>query len=89
MTDNKKRNSGPTTNLQGGMIFFRTYDIHLMARAEYQVTFNSDYDNALLFDVGVVYRPKEKSESGGGWGSFWKYYLIGVLVLGAMGAVAN
>ncbi len=89
VNESKKRNSGPTTNMQGGMIFFRTYDIHLMARAEYQVTFNSDYDNAILFDVGVVYRPKEKSESNGGWMSFWKYYLIGVLVLGAIGAAAN
>lgn len=90
-TDESKRNSGPALNVQGGLVFFRTYDIHLIARAQYQVVFNSDIDNGAIFDLGVVYRPKEKATTGGGgvWSSFWTYYLIGALVVGVIGAASN
>lgn len=87
--DDSKRNSGPTANIQGGMVFFRTYDIHLITRAQYQVVFNSDIDNGIAIDVGVVYRPKEKSESSSGWSKFWMYYLVGALVVSAMGSAMN
>ncbi len=85
-----KRNSGPSVDIQGGMMFFRTYDIHLVTRAQYQVIFNSGTDNNLSFDVGVVYRPKEKTESSSsGWGTFWMYYLGGMLVLTLIGAASH
>jgi hypothetical protein len=84
-----KRNSGPALNMQGGMVFFRTYDIHLVTRAQYQVIFNSDIDNGLGFDVGLVYRPKDKQGSGNGWSTFWTYYLVGAIVLSVVGAAAK
>ncbi len=87
-TDSYKRNSGPAVNLQGGMVFFRTYDIHLMARAQYQVVFNQDVDQGMIYDVGVVYRP-DRNSHGSGWGTFWKFYLIGALILGVVGSVSN
>ncbi len=83
-----KRHSGPALNLQGGMILFRTYDVHVMARAQYQVVFDSDVDNGLTFDVGIIYRPSEKRESSG-WGSFWGYYLLGALLISVIGAAAH
>jgi hypothetical protein len=80
-----KRNSGPAVNIQGGMIFFRTYDIHLVTRAEYQVVFNSDTDRGMAFDVGVVFRPREKGERRSFWSSAWVYILLGGIFLSVAG----
>jgi hypothetical protein len=80
-----KRNSGPTGNVQAGMMFFRTYDIHVLARAQYHMVANTDLDNGLSVDVGVTYQKSRDSESSG-WASFWKYYLIGALFIGIVGA---
>lgn len=87
--DSDKRNSGPALNLQGGMILFRTYDVHVIARAQYHMVFNSDLDNGPSFDVGVVYQRREKEKEGSGWGSFWKYYLLGILFVSLVGSVAG
>lgn len=84
-----KRNSGPALNLQTGMILFRTYDIHVQARAQYHVVFNSDLDNGPSFDVGVVYQKRDKEERSSGWGSFWKYYLLGAVFLSIVGSVSG
>lgn len=84
-----KRNSGPALNMQGGMILFRTYDIHVIARAQYHMVFNSDLDNGPGFDVGVVYQRREKEHQSSGWGSFWKYYLLGGLFLTIVGAASD
>lgn len=89
-TSSSKRHSGPSLDIQGGYLFFRTYDIHLITRVQYQVIMNSDLDNNFSFDVGVVYRPKEHTEShSSGWGTFWMYYLGGMLVLGIIGAASH
>ncbi len=85
LNDDDKRNSGPTGNIQAGMIFFRTYDIHVLARAQYQMVLNTDYDNGFSVDVGVTYQ-KSRDREESGWVSFWKYYLIGALFFGIMGA---
>jgi hypothetical protein len=82
-----KENAGPAVNAQAGMLFFRTYDIHLMARAQYQWIFNDDKDQGMIYDVGVVYRPDRKG--GSGWGTFWKFYLVGVLILATVGSVGS
>lgn len=85
--DADKRDTGPALNAQAGMILFRTYDIHVLARAQYHVVFNSDLDNGPGFDVGVVYQKREGASSG--WGSFWKYYLLGVLFLSVVGSLSG
>lgn len=87
-TDNRKRNSGPALSAQGGMIFFRTYDIHLIAKAQYQFVFNTDMDNGMTYDLGIVYRPGANSR-GGFWSSFWKIYLAGILVASIAGAASD
>lgn len=84
--DNSKRNSGPALNAQAGMIFFRTYDIHVVAKTQYQIVFNSDMDRGITYDLGVVYRPS--SHGGGFWSSFWKIALIGLVVSSVAGAAA-
>ena len=72
------------------MILFRTYDIHVVARAQYHMVFNSDLDNGPSFDVGVVYQRREKEkESSSGWASFWKYYLLGAVFLSIVSAAAG
>lgn len=73
-----KTNTGPALNAQAGMILFRTYDIHVMARGHYHVVFNSDKDHGPGFDIGVTYQRKANERSSG-WSSFWKFYLLGVL----------
>lgn len=87
-TDSYKRNSGPAVSAQAGMIFFRTYDIHLVARAQYQVVFNEDVDQGMIYDVGVVYRP-DRNSRGSGWGTFWKFYLVGALIMATVGSISN
>ncbi len=84
-----KRNSGPALNVQGGMMLFRTYDVHVMLRGQYQVVFNSDVDHGFAADVGVTFRRHPEEQKGSGWGTFWKYYLIGALVLSIVGAAAK
>lgn len=73
-----KTNTGPALNAQAGLILFRTYDIHVVARGQYHVVFNSDKDHGPGFDIGVVYQRKANERSSG-WSSFWKFYLLGVL----------
>jgi hypothetical protein len=48
-------------------------------------------DNGPSFDVGVVYQRREKEKEGGssGWGSFWKYYLLGALFVSLVSTVAG
>ena len=83
--DGRKRNSGPALSAQGEMVFFRTYDIHLIAKAQYQFVFNTDLDNGMTYDLGIVYRPSANSR-GGFRSSFWKIYLAGILELSIAGA---
>ncbi len=49
------RRSGPTLNMQGGMFLFRTYDVHVRLRGQYQVTFNSDMDQGFILDAGFTF----------------------------------
>jgi hypothetical protein len=53
-----KRNSGPALNAQGGVMLFRTYDVNVMLRGQYQVIFNSDIDQGIAADVGVSFGSK-------------------------------
>lgn len=84
-----KRDTGPALNLQAGMILFRTYDVHVLARTQYPVVFNTDLDHGPSFDVGVVYQRREKEGGSSGWASFWKYYLLGVVFLSIVGSLSG
>lgn len=83
------RSSGPALLGQAGVMLFRTYDIHVIAKAQYQVILNSDMDNGLVLDVGLVYQKKERSSGGSGWSNFWMYYLLGALALSVIGAASH
>lgn len=86
--DDNKRNSGPALNVQGGLMLFRTYDVNVMIRGQYQVIFNSDIDHGPAIDVGVSLRDKDKRGGGSkddGIG-FWGYAGIGLLFLLIVGA---
>jgi hypothetical protein len=94
-----KRNSGPTLNAQAGMLLFRTYDVNVMLRGQYQVILNSDVDHGVAVDVGVSFGDKDggkasgnsNSGSGDGWSAL-EYVGAGVLTLIALsliGAVTN
>jgi hypothetical protein len=48
-----KRFSGPALNVQGGLLLFRTYDVHVMLRGQYQVIFNDDM--AQGFSINAVF----------------------------------
>lgn len=50
------RYSGPALNVQGGLILFRTYDVHVMIRGQYQVVFNSKVDQGVSLNAGFTFR---------------------------------
>jgi hypothetical protein len=59
-----------------------------LLRGQYQIVFNSEMDNGFVADVGVTFkRSDERKESG--WASFWKYYLLGALFFGIVGAASG
>src|SRR5690606_14900118 len=89
--DQNKRNSGPAVNVQGGMMLFRTYDVNVMLRGQYQGIFNSDVDHGPAIDVGVSFRDRDKSKgskSNDGLG-FWGYTGITLATLMLIGILAD
>lgn len=52
-----KMNLGPQLNAQAGIMLFRTYNVRAMFRGGYQYTFNSDRDQAVFFELGVLFAP--------------------------------
>ncbi len=84
-----RRNSGPALNAQGGLMLFRTYDVNVMLRGQYQVVFNSDIDHGPAIDVGVSFRPREKAQSKEDGMGFWGYAGITLLTLMLLGAISN
>ena len=55
LTDNQ-RHSGPALNVQGGLLLFRTYDVHVMLRGQYQVIFNDDVAQSFGINAGFTFR---------------------------------
>lgn len=85
--DGEKRNSGPAVNVQGGLMLFRTYDVNVMLRGQYQVVFNSDVDHGPAIDVGVSFRDRDKGKGSKDDGmGVWGYVGLGVLFLLIVGA---
>lgn len=58
-----KINVGPQVNVQTGVMLFRTYDVRAMVRGGYQITFNTDKDQGLYAEIGLLYAPTKKSGS--------------------------
>lgn len=52
-----KMNLGPQLNGQAGIMLFRTYNVRAMFRGGYQYTFNSDRDQAVFFELGILFAP--------------------------------
>ena len=48
------RHSGPALNAQGGLLLFRTYDLHVMLLGQYQVIFNDDVAQNFSISVGFT-----------------------------------
>ncbi len=61
--DEKRRYSGPTLNAQAGMMFFRTYSVHIYARVQYHLILNSNLDNGASFDISFLYQKRQKAET--------------------------
>ena len=85
------RRSGISLNAQVGYMMFRTYDINIMTRLQYHIILNSDFDQGIVVDVGLLKKPTPKSESSrtavqnlaSGIGNVY-LFLIAVSILGAM-----
>jgi hypothetical protein len=61
-----KMNLGPQLNIQGGVMLFRTYNVRAMFRGGYQYNFNSDHDNAVFFELGILFAPPPPRRGGDG-----------------------
>ena len=59
--DDHKR-SGISFQAQAGYMLFRTYDINVMARLQYHIVFNTDLDQGIVLDVGILRKPRPKSD---------------------------
>lgn len=50
-----KLNTGPALSAQGGMLIFGGYDVNVLIRGQYSMTFTEDRDRGFVVDAGVVY----------------------------------
>jgi hypothetical protein len=88
-----KRNFGPAFNVQGGIMMFRTYNIHVLARAQYHFIANSDIDNCLSGDIVLLLDKKDTDHNRYSGDSSWKsyilYLLLGSVVLSIIGSATK
>ena len=47
--------TSPAVNAQGGLLFFRGYDVNIILRGQYVKVLGGDRDNGVVADAGVVY----------------------------------
>src|SRR5690606_33648703 len=79
--------TAPALNAQAGVMLFRTYDVNVMLRGQYQVIFNSEVDHGPAIDVGVSFRDRDKGRGAKDDGiGFWGYAGLGLLFLLIVGA---
>ena len=65
------RRSGVTVNCQTGAVFFRTYNVNLIARLQYIYIFNSNNDNGIVLDFTLVRKPRPmNNRNNSGFGLF-------------------
>ena len=87
------RRSGISLNAQAGYMMFRTYDINVMTRLQYHIVLNSDFDQGIVVDVGLLKKPRPKAESSrtplqnlaSGIGNVYLFFIA----LGFFGMMAN
>ena len=87
------RRSGISLNAQAGYMMFRTYDVNVMTRLQYHIVLNSDFDQGIVVDVGLLRKPKPKADSSrsalqnvaSGIGNVYLFFLA----LGFFGMMAN
>ena len=78
------RRSGFAVNAQAGYVFFRTYNINVIARLKYHLVLNTDLDQGFALDVGLERKPSTKRnsyESNLLVQQYRIYYLIGAIIL--------
>jgi hypothetical protein len=75
------RNSGFSINGRGGIMLFRTYSFRILASAGYKVVLNSDYDQAVTADIGIIWK-KQKSSEGSSSPLVKGLAIIGGIVVG-------
>jgi len=56
------RRSGISVSAQAGYMFFRTYDINVLARLQYHAVLNTDTDQGIVVDIGILKKAKPKSQ---------------------------
>ena len=56
------RRSGISVSAQAGYMLFRTYDINVLARLQYHVVLNSDLDQGIVIDLGILKKATPKSQ---------------------------
>lgn len=83
-----KINVGPQLNVQGGLMLFRTYDVRALVRGGYQITANSDHDQGVYAEVGLLYAPSTK-KSGNQEAGVWRWILGGLVGLVVIGLAAD
>jgi len=62
LVPSEHRRSGISVSAQAGYMFFRTYDINVLARLQYHVVLNTDIDQGIVVDIGVLKKAKPKSQ---------------------------
>lgn len=77
-----KQNFGPSANVQGGLILFRTYSLNLVLRGSYHVVANDDMDNGATVDMAV------RTRMGGGSGKGKYHHVSATTYLGMAIGVA-
>ena len=61
--DDIESSSGPSINLQAGVMLFRTYDINVLFRGKYLHVFNDSSDNGFIIDIGIQKKRNENKKS--------------------------
>jgi len=65
--DTDNRNSGIALNARAGLLAFRTYDIRMLLSTHYKLVFDTDFDQSINVDMGVLFKkqPPEYRRGGG------------------------
>lgn len=86
----ERRLWGPSLNIQGGLMLFRTYNINLITRAQYHVIFTDDIDNGVSGDITLLLEAskKERKKEKGFWDVMSDYIKYTTLATVAIGLIS-
>ncbi|MDD5674773.1 MAG: hypothetical protein PHC61_11455 [Chitinivibrionales bacterium] len=77
-----KRNGGFAINGKAGMILFRTYDFRVFTTLGYKIVFNSDLDQGISADMGIIWKKQRSSAHSSGNPVVAGLAIVGGVVLG-------